>query len=234
MDQFQSIQKVGGWYLKFLSLLILDNHSSHCSLEAIKFCRDNGIVLLSIPPHTSHKLQPLDVGIFGPFKKFCNTSFNDFMVNKPGKGISIFDIAELTRTPFLRAFTPENIIQSFLKTGICPVNTILFEDGDFIVDDVPDEIISESIQNSQDISTLEDAVPMEPSSESGRNNQSIQKCISSNKSNYVTPEQLRPVSNLPPKPVTSRTGKSKIYTSTPEKTDWKKSRHQKRVQKNKS
>jgi hypothetical protein len=36
-------------------LLILDNHSSHCTLEAYKYCRENGIVVVSIPLHTSHK-----------------------------------------------------------------------------------------------------------------------------------------------------------------------------------
>ncbi|KAJ8932501.1 hypothetical protein NQ318_018499 [Aromia moschata] len=49
-------------------LLLLDNHSSHISLPAITFCRNNGIHLLSIPPHSSHKLQALDVGFFGPLK----------------------------------------------------------------------------------------------------------------------------------------------------------------------
>ncbi|KAJ4440373.1 hypothetical protein ANN_08514 [Periplaneta americana] len=46
-------------------LLILDNHISHCSLAAIEYCREKGIILLSLPPHASHKLQPLDVPFFG-------------------------------------------------------------------------------------------------------------------------------------------------------------------------
>ena len=37
-------------------LLILDNHQSHISLQAVEFARTHGIVLLTIPPHTSHKL----------------------------------------------------------------------------------------------------------------------------------------------------------------------------------
>jgi DDE superfamily endonuclease len=49
-------------------LLILDNHVSHTSIAGIKYCRDNGIELLSLPPHCSHKLQPLDKCVFGPFK----------------------------------------------------------------------------------------------------------------------------------------------------------------------
>ncbi|XP_049310318.1 uncharacterized protein LOC125778074 [Bactrocera dorsalis] len=42
-------------------LLLLDNHSSHCSVDCINYSRDNGIHLLSFPPHTSHRLQPLNV-----------------------------------------------------------------------------------------------------------------------------------------------------------------------------
>ncbi|KAJ8865790.1 hypothetical protein PR048_033312 [Dryococelus australis] len=41
-------------------LLILDNHISHCSLSAVELCRKNNIVLLALPPHASHMLQPVD------------------------------------------------------------------------------------------------------------------------------------------------------------------------------
>ncbi|XP_067949445.1 uncharacterized protein [Watersipora subatra] len=46
-------------------LLVLDNHCSHVSLQAINVCRNSGIHLLTLPPHTSHKLQPLDRCVFG-------------------------------------------------------------------------------------------------------------------------------------------------------------------------
>jgi hypothetical protein len=49
-------------------LLILDNHVSHCIVAAVVFCRENHITLLSLPPHASHKLQPLDMGIFCTLK----------------------------------------------------------------------------------------------------------------------------------------------------------------------
>lgn len=50
-------------------LVLLDNHESHLYLSVIDYCREVGIVLLSFPPHCSHKLQPLDRSVFGPFKK---------------------------------------------------------------------------------------------------------------------------------------------------------------------
>jgi hypothetical protein len=34
-------------------LLILDSHISHCSIEAVLFCRERHITLLSLPPHAS-------------------------------------------------------------------------------------------------------------------------------------------------------------------------------------
>lgn len=82
-------------------LLICDNHESHISVEAINYSRDNGIVYLSFPPHTSHKLQPLDVGVFGPFKAKLKIAFNDWHINHPGKALTIYDIPKLSKLAFL-------------------------------------------------------------------------------------------------------------------------------------
>ena len=45
-------------------LLILDGYNSHITTKAIKFYIASKIILLCLPPHTTHLLQPLDVGIF--------------------------------------------------------------------------------------------------------------------------------------------------------------------------
>ena len=49
-------------------LLILDGHKSHISLEVLMTANDHGIDMISLPSHTFHSLQPLDVGCFRPFK----------------------------------------------------------------------------------------------------------------------------------------------------------------------
>ena len=66
-------------------LLLLDNHSSHISVKAVNFCKENGIVLLSLPPHCSHKLPPLDRSVFGPLKKAINTAGDAWMRMNPAK-----------------------------------------------------------------------------------------------------------------------------------------------------
>ena len=50
-------------------LLIIDGHESHCSVDFQDLCKEKNIVLLCMPPHSSHLLQPLDVACFSPLKR---------------------------------------------------------------------------------------------------------------------------------------------------------------------
>jgi hypothetical protein len=50
-------------------LLIYDSHGSHDTLNLIELAQQHNIILFCLPPHTTHKLQPLDVGVFGPFSR---------------------------------------------------------------------------------------------------------------------------------------------------------------------
>ncbi|XP_074039970.1 uncharacterized protein [Leptinotarsa decemlineata] len=52
------------------SLLIYDNHKSHISVEVVNLARNNGVSILTLPPHSSNKMQPLDLAVFGPFKAY--------------------------------------------------------------------------------------------------------------------------------------------------------------------
>jgi hypothetical protein len=53
-------------------ILIVDGHDSHCSIDFIEFCDAHRIHLLILPSHATHKLQPLDKGIFGLLGKAYN------------------------------------------------------------------------------------------------------------------------------------------------------------------
>ena len=50
-------------------LLILDGHGSHLTPRFDQYCQDHKIIPLCIPPHSSHILQPLDVGCFSVLKR---------------------------------------------------------------------------------------------------------------------------------------------------------------------
>lgn len=99
----------------------LSYSSRHISISAIDYAKNNGITLLSFPPHCTHKMPPLDVSIFGPFKSAIKTAFKNRLTTFPGKPIDIYQIAELSKIPFYRAFSIENIQSAFLKTGIMAI-----------------------------------------------------------------------------------------------------------------
>ena len=58
------------------ALLILDNHESHLSIPVIDYAKEHGITLLIIHPHFSHKLQSLDISIYGLFKSYYHVSMS--------------------------------------------------------------------------------------------------------------------------------------------------------------
>ena len=112
-------------------LLILDNHTSHLSLAAIDYCRKHSIVMLTLPPHGSHMMQPLDVTFFGPFKTFYSQACDNWVVNHPGRPITEKHIGGLVSEAFGRAATAGNARRGFERTGIWPFNPLTFSASDF-------------------------------------------------------------------------------------------------------
>ncbi len=54
-------------------ILFVDGHHSHTGIDLILKSRKQGIHILCLPPHTTHILQPLDVGVYGPIKTTWRT-----------------------------------------------------------------------------------------------------------------------------------------------------------------
>ena len=49
-------------------LLIYDGHQLHETIKLREAALEHGIELYCLPPHMLHRLQPLDVGVFGPLQ----------------------------------------------------------------------------------------------------------------------------------------------------------------------
>ncbi len=120
------------------ALLLLDNHESHISYDCLEFAKQNGITMVSFPPHTTHKLQPLDVAVYGPLKRYYNAACDDWMVSNP-RPMTILDTVQVASPAFVKAFTPANIISGFQKTGVEPFNSSQFDcDEEFLAASVTD------------------------------------------------------------------------------------------------
>ena len=50
-------------------LLVMDGYACQITFKTLSILCENGIVVVGIPAHTSHVLQPLDVGVFGRLKE---------------------------------------------------------------------------------------------------------------------------------------------------------------------
>ncbi len=114
------------------ALLIFDNAECHLSIEAVDIAKKNGVVLLTLPPHSSQKLQPLDKAVYSSFKTYYDEALNNFMMLNPGKTISIYDIPGCVSYAFDLAMNPTNIKSGFSATGIFPFNRNLFQQSDFL------------------------------------------------------------------------------------------------------
>ena len=92
--------------------LIFDGYGSHVQLEVFRFCIDNNISILLMPPHSSHLCQPLDVGIFSPLKEYMSAELNK--ITRYGvSSIKKFEWAEAYRYARLQAMTASNIKSAF-------------------------------------------------------------------------------------------------------------------------
>jgi hypothetical protein len=104
-------------------LLILDGHGSHLTMKFIEYCNTNKILLMTYPPHSTHSLQPLDVGIFSPLSTAYSKNLEDFLHKSMG-------LSHITKRDFFRLFWPaweqalssKNILSSWRTVGISPLD----------------------------------------------------------------------------------------------------------------
>jgi len=100
-------------------LLILDNHKSHTTPEFRGFCEDKDIILLWMPPHSSHLLQPLDVGCFGPLKQAYSKQ-NQNLIKNHIFHVTKEDFLASFYIAFVASFTKSNIQAGFRGSGLHP------------------------------------------------------------------------------------------------------------------
>lgn len=103
-------------------LLVLDGHGSHISIDVIEHAKSNDIHLLCLPSHTSHILQPLDVGVFKSLKSFFSKACRQYMAQNPGRVITEDVLASIVGIAITQSHTPLNILAGFKKAGIYPFN----------------------------------------------------------------------------------------------------------------
>jgi len=102
-------------------LLIIDGHESHRSLEFEEICKENNIITLCMPAHSSHLLQPLDVGCFAPLKKAYGRQIEELMRNYINH-VTKLEFLPAFKAAFYNSITKSNICAGFRGAGLVPLD----------------------------------------------------------------------------------------------------------------
>ena len=80
-------------------LLLINGHSSHVNMKFINKCDELRILLLILPSHSTHRLQPLNVSLFAPLANFYTTGLNALLNKSLG-------IVSMSKRAFWSIFLP--------------------------------------------------------------------------------------------------------------------------------
>ena len=97
---------------------MFDGHASHTrNLDVVELARQNNVILLCLPSHTSHRLQPLDVSFFRSLKSKYAEEVRTWLRDHPGRQLSEDHVAELVGNAYQDAASLRNAINGFRKAG---------------------------------------------------------------------------------------------------------------------
>jgi hypothetical protein len=99
----------------------MDNHGTHMTPEFIALANDNHIRPFPLIPHLTHCMQPLDVGVFGPYKHWHGVAIQEAIVRSFVEySLEQFlgDLVKIRNNVFKRS----TIRHAFEKPGMWPVD----------------------------------------------------------------------------------------------------------------
>ena len=123
VEWFKEVFLVYTRHLLRKKFLFLDGHGSHVSIELIDLAVQTEVDLLCVPAHTSHALQPLDVGVFSVVKKTWIKTLKRFFLEKGFQSISMTNFAKLLAKIFCDSFKPHHAVARFYKSALFPLDS---------------------------------------------------------------------------------------------------------------
>jgi hypothetical protein len=121
------------WFFKILlpatrrltgkKVLVGDNLASHISMKVIQSCKENNIEFVCLPPNATDKMQPLDVGFFGPMKAAWRSQLTRYANKDPSaKFLLKTEFPKMLKELLLSLNPQKHLPTAFAKCGLVPVN----------------------------------------------------------------------------------------------------------------
>jgi hypothetical protein len=104
------------------NIVIGDNLGSHLSYNVLKFCEENEISFVLLPPNSTHLCQPLDVAVFRAIKAQWRKVLMQWKEKNVGC-VPKTEFPRLLRETIQSVKSSENVIAGFKVCGIIPLNS---------------------------------------------------------------------------------------------------------------
>jgi hypothetical protein len=133
--------------------------------------RENSVIFLALPGHTTHKLQPLDVVFFKPMSCYY-TEVMEQWLRRPknvGKCVTQFQVTQLFGKAYGKAATIATAVSGFASTGVWPVDRDVFQEHQFS-SNVALQVASENVPTANNEALATSSLPVTSRSDFGEPN----------------------------------------------------------------
>ena len=193
-------------------VLVYDGHNSHLTYRTVKAAKDNSILIICLPPHTSGALQPLDVSVFKSAKAEWRKILKNFFFESRHENVKKEHFPILLNELYKHMTAhPGNAVNGFAKSGLCPLDMSRIPKSKIM--------LSETMEPSDNIST---DVAAEVASSSSVPVQTPSSTPAQAAHSSSTPDQIpsscdttmSPSTPIPVSPVTPRTALRNAVVAT--------------------
>ena len=96
-------------------LLVYDGYRSHLGFKVLEKLKTGNVITYCLPAHRSGTTQPLDVGLFRPFKQYLNEIVYAAGEARECAVFYVFDLWYMIKDAYEKEFTRVNIVSGFKR-----------------------------------------------------------------------------------------------------------------------
>ena len=109
------------------TLLLLDGYFSHFELVSIDLAKEQNVIIFCLPPHNTHRSQPLDSCVFDLLKKAWTEMCHTYQQDNPGVVITKYSFTPLFAKAWSHSFKSPPLMNyhaHHMKTPYVKINIL--------------------------------------------------------------------------------------------------------------
>ena len=103
-------------------ILFVDGHGSHISHSLVTTARKEGVIIMCLPPHSSHLLQPLDVACYGPLKTVWKETLKHYKLQTAATQVTKTEFPALLKKTWEKSLLAKHLQSGFKRSGLHPLS----------------------------------------------------------------------------------------------------------------